>query len=164
MLWFHLEFCIFSVIFFILLGLNVDAQYVKGSENVEPNIGTRQVHLDFHTSEYLEGIGEKFNKKEFQEAIKAGRINSINVFAKDWHGWSYYQTKYSAIHPHLKFDLLKEQIEACHEVNVKAPVYFAIGHAESESKKKIDSWLTANAAPFWNLDLSCTRKCLSRFD
>ena len=124
--------CIFSIILFILLSLNLKAQSVKNSEIAGPKIGTRQVHLDFHTSEYLEGIGEKFNKKEFQEAIKTGRINSINVFAKDWHGWSYYQTNYSAIHPHLKFDLLKAQIEACHEIDVKAPVYFAVGHAESE--------------------------------
>ena len=40
----------------------------------------RQVHLDFHTSEKIDGIGEKFDKKQFQEALKAGHINSITVF------------------------------------------------------------------------------------
>lgn len=47
----------------------------------------RQVHLDFHTSEKLEGIGSPFNKKQFQEALKAGHVNSVTVFAKCHHGW-----------------------------------------------------------------------------
>mgnify|MGYP007112555896 CR=1 FL=1 len=41
----------------------------------------RKVHLDFHTSEKIMGIGEKFEKKEFQEALKAGHVNSITVFS-----------------------------------------------------------------------------------
>ena len=133
--------CILSIVIFILLGLHVEAQPVEISENAGPVIGTRQVHLDFHTSEYIEGIGEKFNKKEFQEALKIGHVNSINVFAKDWHGWSYYKTNLSAVHPYLKFDLLKQQIEACHEINVKAPIYFAIGHAESEGLRHPEWYL-----------------------
>lgn len=99
------------------------------------------MHLDFHTSEYLQHIGEKFDKGEFQHALKTGRINSINVFAKDWHDWSYYRTNHGSVHPHLKFDLLKEQIEACHQINVRAPVYFAVGHAESEGVRHPEWYL-----------------------
>jgi hypothetical protein len=39
----------------------------------------RQVHLDFHNSEYLKGIGEAFDKEQFQESLKKGRIDSINL-------------------------------------------------------------------------------------
>ena len=87
----------------------------------------RQVHLDFHTSEAIDGIGEEFSKENFQEMLKKGHINSITVFAKCHHGWSYHPTKASQMHPHLKFDLLRAQIEAAHEIGVKTPVYISAG-------------------------------------
>jgi len=88
---------------------------------------TRQVHLDFHTSEQLENIGSKFSKQQFQEALKAGNVNSINIFAKGHHGWSYYPSEIGEIHPNLDFDLLGQQIEACHEIGVTAQAYFTVG-------------------------------------
>ncbi len=87
----------------------------------------RQVHLDFHTSEKISGIGDKFDKKQFQQALISGHVNSITVFAKCHHGWMYYPSKVSRMHPGLKFDLLKEQIEAAHEIGVKTPVYLSAG-------------------------------------
>ena len=87
----------------------------------------RQVHLDFHTSEHIEGIGNSFDKEQFQEALKAGHVDSITVFAKCHHGWSYYPSKVGPQHPHLSFDLLGEQIAAAHEIGVKTPVYLSAG-------------------------------------
>ena len=46
------------------------------------SVGTRQVHLDFHTSEKLPEIGKHFSKKQFQAALIAGNVNAINIFAK----------------------------------------------------------------------------------
>jgi len=80
------------------------------------NIGKRQVHLDFHTSEKLFEIGQNFSKDQFQEALKLGKIDAINIFAKCHHSWSYYPTKVGKMHPNLDFDLLGAQIEACHEI------------------------------------------------
>lgn len=97
------------------------------------NINTRQVHLDFHTSEYITGIGEDFDKKQFQEALKIGHVNQINIFAKCHHSWSYYPTKVGKIHPNLSFDLLGAQIEACHEVGVKCPIYFSVGWSANDA-------------------------------
>lgn len=34
----------------------------------------RQVHLDFHTSEHITDIGTKFDKKQFQAALKTGHV------------------------------------------------------------------------------------------
>ena len=87
----------------------------------------RQIHLDFHTSEAIKGIGQKFKKKEFQDALKAGRVDSINLFAKCHHGWSYHPTKVGRQHPHLSFDLLRAQIEACREIGVQTPIYISTG-------------------------------------
>ena len=72
----------------------------------------RQVHLDFHTSEHIEDIGKKFDKKQFQTALKKGHINSITLFSKCHHGWAYHPSKANEIHPHLDFDLLGAQIQA----------------------------------------------------
>ncbi len=90
----------------------------------------RQVHLDFHTSEKIGGIGENFSKENFQEMLKVGHVDSITVFSKCHHGWAYHPTKENVMHPHLKFDLLKAQIEATHEIGVKTPVYLSAGNDE----------------------------------
>ncbi len=87
----------------------------------------RQVHLDFHTSELINGIGEKFDKKQFQEMLKLGHVSSITVFSKCHHGWAYHPSVANEMHPGLKFDLLKAQIEAAHEIGVKTPVYLSAG-------------------------------------
>ena len=87
----------------------------------------RQVHLDFHTSECIEGIGSAFSKENFQEMLIKGHIDSITVFSKCHHGWSYHPTKVNKMHPHLNFDLLGAQIKAAHEIGVKTPVYISAG-------------------------------------
>ena len=88
---------------------------------------SRQVHLDFHTSEAIGGIGAKFSKANWQQALKLGRLNSITIFAKCHHGWSYYPTQLGAAHPHLKLDLMGRQIAASHEIGVRAPIYYTVG-------------------------------------
>lgn len=100
----------------------------------------RQVHLDFHTSEKIDGIGSRFSKKQFQEALKAGHVNSITVFSKCHHGWAYHPSDANEMHPGLSFDLLKEQIEAAHEIGVKTPVYISAGYDEKAAKEHPE-WL-----------------------
>ena len=59
---------------------------------------SRQVHLDFHTSPSIPGVGAKFDKKQFQAALIEGNVNSITVFAKCHHGMYYYPTKIGTMH------------------------------------------------------------------
>lgn len=87
----------------------------------------RQIHLDFHTGEKIPGIGSRFDKKQFQTALKTGHVNSITIFSKCHHGWAYHPSEANEIHPHLDFDLLGAQIEAAHEIGVKTPVYLSAG-------------------------------------
>ena len=100
----------------------------------------RQVHLDFHTSGLIPGIGAEFNKKQFQNALKEGHVDSITVFAKCHHGFSYHPTKVNQMHPNLSFDLLGAQMEACREINVKTPVYISAGFDEKEAVRHPE-WL-----------------------
>lgn len=95
----------------------------------------RQVHLDFHTSELLP-VGNNFSKEQFQKTLKAGHVNSITVFSKCHHGWSYHPTEANEMHPTLEFDLLGAQLEACKEIDVNAPVYISAGFDEKEYLKR----------------------------
>lgn len=103
----------------------------------------RQVHLDFHTHGDIPGIGEKFSKRAFQQALKAGHIDSITLFAKCHHGYSYHPTKVGTRHPHLKFDLLAKQIEACREIGVRCPIYLSAGVDELTAMKHPE-WIVKN--------------------
>lgn len=100
----------------------------------------RQVHLDFHTSEAIDGIGSAFSKEQFQEMLKKGHVDSITVFSKCHHGWSYHPTKVNKMHPHLNFDLLGAQIEAAHEIGVKTPVYISAGF-DNKAMHEHNEWL-----------------------
>ncbi len=88
----------------------------------------RQIHLDFHTSEAIEGIGADFDPERFAETLTQARVNSINLFALGHHGWIYFDTQRfpEERHPHLTRDLLREQIEACHRRGIRTPVYVSV--------------------------------------
>lgn len=103
----------------------------------------RQVHLDFHTSGLIPGIGSRFSKRQFQEALKIGQVDSITLFSKCHHGWSYHPTKVGRRHPHLKFDLLARQIEACRAVDVRCPIYISAGLDERMAMERPE-WVVKN--------------------
>ena len=91
------------------------------------NFPYRQVHLDFHTSEKIEGIGSRFSVENFENALKIGHVNSITLFAKCHHGWMYYPSKVGKIHPHLSFDLLSAQLDVCERLGVRTEIYLSAG-------------------------------------
>lgn len=101
----------------------------------------RQIHLDFHTSEFIDGIGSQFDPEEFATTLEKARVNSITCFARCHHGWIYYDTKLNPErqHPHLATNLLKAQIDACHAHNIRVPIYTSV------------QWdhYTANQHPEW---------------
>jgi hypothetical protein len=83
----------------------------------------RQIHLDFHTSPLVPGIGSRFDARAFAQAFKDAYVDSVTVFSKCHHGVSYHPTEVGKMHPNLEFDLLRAQIDALHAVGIKAPVY-----------------------------------------
>jgi len=91
-----------------------------------PTLPFRQVHLDFHTSPHIPEVGADFDAGEFVRTLQAGYVNSVTVFAKCHHGYSYYPTRVGTPHPHLARDLLGEMIEACHRASIRVPVYTTV--------------------------------------
>jgi len=103
----------------------------------------RQIHLDFHTSEYITGIGSDFDPDEFADTLKKAHVNSINCFGRGHHGWIYYNTEkfQDRRHPHLTRNLLPEQIEACHKRDIRVPIYITL---------QVD-YFTVRQHPEWRL-------------
>ena len=101
------------------------------------NIPARQVHLDFHTSPLIPGVGSKFDKTQFQNCLKEGNVNSITVFAKCHHGYCYYPTKVGTPHPTMEKgrDLLGDMMNACHEIGVAMPVYITAGWSALDAEE-----------------------------
>jgi hypothetical protein len=101
----------------------------------------RQVHLDFHTSPHIPGVGVDFDAREFAQTMKRAHVNSVTVFAKCHHGQLYYATEHPARHPGLPagLDLTGEQVAALHAEGIRAPVYISV---------LLDEF-AANAHPEW---------------
>ncbi|MFD1430362.1 alpha-amylase family protein [Lacticaseibacillus mingshuiensis] len=92
-------------------------------------LNQRQIHLDFHTSQYIPEVGAAFDPDEFADTFKAADVNSVTVFARDHHGWIYYPSERfgEIVHPHLvQRDLLLQQIEALHARDIRAPIYVTV--------------------------------------
>lgn len=105
----------------------------------------RQIHLDFHTSEHVEGIAAEFDPEEFANTLKRAAVNSVTCFARCHHGWIYYDTKINPErrHPHLKRNLLKEQIEVCHKHGIRVPIYTSIQWDHYTAQRHLD-WLVVD--------------------
>lgn len=94
----------------------------------------RQVHLDFHTSPDIPGIGKSFDKEQFRRALREGHLDSITVFAKCHHGYCYYPTEVGTKNPNLDFDLTGAMIDAAHSEGVRAPVYITAGWSQLDAE------------------------------
>lgn len=92
------------------------------------------VHLDFHTSEEIDGIGKDFSVEEFSSALTEAGLDSINIFAKCHHGNFYYKSERFHTHPYLTKPLLDLQLEACKRAGVSAKLYISAGLDEYNAK------------------------------
>ena len=93
------------------------------------NLRYRQVHMDFHTSQYITEIGKDFDAERFAERLERAHVDSVTCFARCHHGWLYYPSVNhpELIHPNLENrNLLLEQIEACHKRGICVPVYTTV--------------------------------------
>jgi len=88
-----------------------------------PALRYRQVHLDFHTSPLIPGIGSAFDAEVFGQAFQDAHVDSVTVFSKCHHGVSYHPTTVGQMHPGLGFDLLRAQIDALHAKGINAVIY-----------------------------------------
>ena len=91
------------------------------------------VHLDFHTSPLIPDVGVKFDKEKFAKTFSDAKADLVTVFAKCHHGYTYYPSKVSQMHPNLKFNLVKEEVEAIRSTGAKAVIYITAGWSERDA-------------------------------
>lgn len=95
----------------------------------------RQIHLDFHTSEHIAGIGADFDAGEFVATLRAAHVDSITIFAKCHHGWSYYPTRVGAPHPQLaRPDLMGDMVRALNAADIECPIYISVQWDERNAR------------------------------
>ncbi len=93
------------------------------------HIASRHIHLDFHTSEMIEGVCDQFDANEFAQTLSDAHVNSVTLFSCCHHGNLYYNSKIypEMIHPSLAHrDLLREQTDACHKLGIQVNLYATI--------------------------------------
>ena len=49
----------------------------QSHRSVNQVMPSRQVHLDFHTSEHIPDVGTRFEKAQFQDALKSARLTGF---------------------------------------------------------------------------------------
>jgi hypothetical protein len=93
-----------------------------------PRMVQRQIHLDFHTSPLIPGVGADFDPRAFARAMKEAHVQSVTMFAKCHHGRLYYATRHPARHPGLpgRLDLTGSQVRALHKEGIRAPIYISV--------------------------------------
>lgn len=95
----------------------------------------RQIHLDFHTSEHIPGVGSAFVAEDFVAGFKAAHVDSVTIFAKCHHGWSYYPTEVGEPHPHLaRPDLLGDMVNALSAADIECPIYISVQWDERNAR------------------------------
>ena len=96
----------------------------------------RQIHLDFHTSEHIPGDRRGVRSGRCSSRrCKAAHVDSITIFAKCHHGWSYYPTKVGAPHPHLaRPDLLGDMVTALKAADIECPIYISVQWDERNAR------------------------------
>jgi hypothetical protein len=148
-----------------------------------PKLRQRQVHLDFHTPGEIPDVGADFDAARFAQTVVDAHIDSMTVFSKCHHGYSYHPTDIGIVHPSLKFDLMGAQIEALHGAGVRAPIYVSVGWDEAmadihpewrqvdangrfvgRGPREIPGWrLMDLASPYVEYVLAQTREVLERY-
>ncbi len=110
------------------------------------SIPFRQVHLDFHTSEYIPKVALG-SAEVYAETLDKARVKSVTTFARGHHGWLYYPSKKhpELMHPHLEnHNLLIEQIDACHARGIRTPIYTTI-QWDGRIMREHSEWLARDA-------------------
>jgi len=103
----------------------------------------RQIHLDFHTSAQCLDVAGDFDSNTFVNTLKIGHVDTVNIFCRCHHGFTYYPTKVGTMHPNLKIDLLGSQLEALHKADIRCPIYMTIKF-EDQAASQHPEWVCVN--------------------
>jgi hypothetical protein len=112
----------------------------------------RQIHLDFHTSPEIRGLGRGFDPEAFARTFERANVDSVTCFARCHHGYLYYDSPRfpELVHPGLeRRNLLGDQIGALHACGIRVPIYLPIQH-DGRVAREHPEWLalTPEGTPY----------------
>ena len=84
----------------------------------------RQIHVDFHTSEQFTDIGGEFDAGACALMLADSHVDLITCFARGHHGMIFCDTQAQRErrNPHLARNLVAEQIEAAHALDIRLAI------------------------------------------
>jgi len=97
------------------------------SEKRESRPARRRVHLDFHTPDFVDQVGEHFDAEAFAETLARCGVDQAAFFAKCHYGSAYYPTAVGRPHPGLKRDMLGEFVAAATRRDIRTFAYYSLG-------------------------------------
>ena len=71
-------------------------------------------------------VGDQFHAGEFLDTLEAAKVNSIAIFAKCHHGYSYFDTKVGTRHPGLGYDLFGQMVAESAKRKMPVLAYFSL--------------------------------------
>ena len=95
---------------------------------------------DFHTSTDIPDVGANFDAEAFTDQVKSCGVDFLTWHARCNQGNAYYDTRFGARHPSLRFDMIRAIGEACRRKEIKISAYFN-GHLSDEELISHPDWL-----------------------
>ena len=88
----------------------------------------RHRHCDFHTSEQLISIGGEFDAGAWAQMLVEAQVDSVTCFACEHHGMIFCDTQAhrERRHPHLARNVVAEQSEAAHPLDIRVAIYMTM--------------------------------------
>jgi len=101
-------------------------------------LGYKRLCLDFHFSEYPEGVLSKADAKQYIGTLKENGGEVVLAFAKDHWGNHYYDTVLGHKHPALKQDLFGRIVAEAEQQGIEVIAYTSIGWDEFNRRRHPD--------------------------
>jgi len=85
----------------------------------------RKVHVLYVSPSWVPNRGGSFNAVKMVERMKGARISSFELYAKDHHGFCYYNAH---VGPRYPIDVLGEMVEKAHAKGIQVVAYYSVGY------------------------------------
>jgi hypothetical protein len=129
-----------------------------------PSLPNREIHLDFHTSGLIGGVGSQFDPASFAKTFKDAGVTAVCLFTRGHHGWCYYPTKVGEQHPHQQVpDLLGAQYRALQKEGIVPSLYTTVCWDELQSDRHPEWLCIRKDGSVMKMD-SLSGKALSPFE
>jgi len=118
----------------------------------------RKIHLDFHTTDEVAGIGAAFDPEAFADTLARAHVNMLATPGRCNYGNTYFDAKAVNAHPGLvRNDLFPATVAACNARGIAVQAYYNLG-MDAHTTRVHPEWRQLYAdgtAVDWGMPLVC---------